>query len=118
MTKVSSETLDVINVYRSKGANSEKFLDNLVSIFQPNKETLVLGDFNLCFQTETNHTIVKFLKDFGFKQLVTHPTHDDGRYIDWALIYHPEVSSNNSLEVTQLSPYFSDHDILFVHKVF
>ena len=65
MTKISSEILDVINVYRSKGANSEKFLDDFVSLFQPNKETWVLGDFNLCFQTETSHMIVKFLVEIG-----------------------------------------------------
>ena len=40
-----------------------------------------------------------------------------GRIIDQVFHYHPGSSSKKGLKVMQQSPYFSDHDLLFVIEV-
>ena len=53
----------------------------------------------------------------GFQQLVSSVTHMEGRQIDQVFLFDPENCDTSSLEVTQQSSYFSDHDILYVYKV-
>ena len=101
--------------YRSKNASSIAFLMDFHDIFDPTQETLVVGDLNLCSKSESNHSILRQLKSLGFKQLVREPTHVEGRTIDLVFVYSPV--ERFEIEVKLESPYFSDHDILYVHKV-
>ena len=111
MTKISSGELDIINVYRSDGANNQLFCEDLFSLITFHK-TLIVGDFNLCFESETNHSVFKSLRDFH--QLVKYPSHSHGRMIDLAFF-----SSGNEqcpYQVEQLSSFFSDHDVIGVYE--
>jgi len=114
MTKISSQALDIINIYRSNDANSTQFLLDLSEIFDNTKVTLVLGDFNICWKSERTNSVMKFMEQEGFKQLVSFPTHMEGRQIDQVFLFDPQ---NDDFEVTQQSSFFTDHDILYVYKV-
>ena len=71
------------------------------------EDTVIVGDFNLCFVDQRNHQIFRTLESLGFNQLVKKPTHIKGRMIDL-------VFSKVSFEIIQQSPFFTDHDILLV----
>ena len=117
MTKVSSKKYDIINCYRSVGASSNMFIDALSTLLDRTRETFIVGDLNLCVLSEPQSPILLWIRSQGFNQLVTKPTHIQGRLID--CIFHFEPTSNNQDEiiVKQMSPYFTDHDILLVHNV-
>ena len=117
MTKINSPTLDVINVYRSKSANSTQFVMDFSNLFNPKHATLVVGDFNLCSKSEKKHTVLQFMEREGFVQLVDSPTHLEGRQIDQVFMLNPEQRENKQLAVKQQSPFYTDHDILYVHEV-
>ena len=53
----------------------------------------------------------------SLKQLVTKPTHVQGRLIDCMFHFAPTLNDPNGIIVKQTSPYFSDHDILSIHQV-
>ena len=117
MTKVSCEEHDIINVYRSGGASSDLFVSEFRKLFNVSKETFVVGDLNICYLSQGNHKLLTFFREEGFHQLVARPTHLEGRMIDQVFHYHPASSSKKGLKVMQQSPYFSDHDLLFVIEV-
>ena len=112
MTKITSGELDIINVYRSDRANTKSFIQDLLSLITFDK-TLIVGDFNLCFKSEANHSIFKSLR--GFYQLVKFPTHRHGRIID--LAFYSSSKEQCPYEVEQLSSFFSDHDVVGIYKV-
>ena len=116
MTKMISETQDIIHIYRSIGASSAEFLNDLDKMFDSKKVTYLLGDFNLCFKTESDHPILKKVSQLGFKQKVEHATHLAGRLIDHIYIFSP-CNQKKIVKIQQQSPYFSDHDILSVIEV-
>ena len=86
-------------------------------IFDPMQETLVVGDFNICSKSEEDHSILRHMRNLGFKQLVKGPTHMEGRTIDLVFLYRPLESHQFDLRVKLQSPYFTDHDILYVQEV-
>ena len=106
MTKIKSDSMTIINLYRSEGAVTSLFLDDLLSLLSK-EETVIVGDFNLCFLDQRNHQIFRTLESLGYNQLVKKPTHIKGRMIDL-------VFSKVSFEIIQQSPFFTDHDILVV----
>ena len=109
LTKLTSFNMDIINVYRSNGANTLMFIADIQKIIS-RKKTLIIGDFNLCFLTETNHPIFQFLDSWGFYQLVNNPTHILGRMID--LVFINTETDVENVEVLQQSPFFTDHDMI------
>ena len=114
MTKVSTHEIDVINVYRSNGLDNKEMIDDLKSIINMNKTTIVAGDFNLCFINQRTNSIITFLEDHGFSQFVTQATHLMGGHIDHVYSYHdPNVFDVNIL---MYSPYYTcqDHDAVFI----
>ena len=78
LTKLTSFNMIIIDVYRSNCADTNMFLADIHNIIDK-KKTLIIGDFNLCCLTETNHPIFKCLNGCGFYQLVNSPTHIKGR---------------------------------------
>ena len=68
-------------------------------IFDSMEETIVVGDFNLCAKSETEHTILRYMKRLGFKQLVKKPTHIEGRIIDLVFSYNPDENRETNIDV-------------------
>ena len=75
MTKISSDSTDIINIYRSADASTEEFKKHLKQMWDSSKDTYLVGDFNLCYKSDRNHPILKELSNFGFEQMIKFPTH-------------------------------------------
>ena len=115
MTKIASENKDIINIYRSSDANDKEFLDDLTDLINLTKETLVLGDFNVCYIDEKSNSIIKALEGMRFIQHVKFPTHIEGRLIDHVYSFSP--GTNQNYDVKQQAQYFTDHDLLHIRQV-
>ena len=113
MTKVTSQSLDIINIYRSEGAITENFKKDLRMLFNAKKVTYLVGDFNLCFESESSHPVLREIRNLGFEQMVKFPTHMAGRLIDHVHVFSPN-DFPQCIDVRQQSPYFTDHDLLSV----
>ena len=106
ITKVMSNDLDVINVYRSR--DNKDILNVLKNLIDISKKTIICGDFNLNFQKE-NHPLFPELRNLGFEQIITRPTHEQGNLIDLAF---SNFTSDCEISVKQTAVRFSDHDII------
>merc|ERR1712105_177702 len=81
MTKLScSDRLDIIAMYRSQEESFVSLENHLQVMVDPEKNTLIVGDFNFCYLQKAN-TLSKYLKAGSFKQLVRDPTHISGGMI-------------------------------------
>ena len=112
MTKISSDCLTIINVYKSAGADNQRFIKDLISLLPVQTDILILGDFNICYQLETSNAVFATLRNLGFQQLVQSPTHLEGRTID--LVFFLPSRPSSSFEVIQEAQFFTDHDLLTV----
>ena len=117
MTKVANKNQDVINIYRSAGASSNAFLRDLDKLIDTSRETVLVGDFNLCYLAQRSHPIVRELESKGFIQLVKHPTHVEGRLIDLIFYFEPDRIGPIKFTTQQKGLYFTDHDMLHLLKV-
>ena len=111
ITKLISESKAIINVYRSQGANTESFIDDLLEMIDLNEHTIIVGDFNLCFLRYSSHKIFNTLRNLHFEQLLKKPTHIDGGMIDLIFVL---CSGDLPYEIIQQAQYFTDHDILSI----
>ena len=115
MTKVGSQDIEIINLYRSQECrNFETLVKNLIN---PTKKTIVVGDTNLNYPDQKSQRFVKMMtEELGFQQLVTHPTFDRMPIMYPSLLDHVYVSSElrNLVKIHQKSIYFSDHDIILI----
>ena len=114
MTKLNSDSIDIINVYRSTGGDTKSFLEDLFSLLEPKKCTLILGDINICYNSETSNEVFKMMKSLGFKQLIKYPTHMEGRLIDHSFYYCPDGSID--YRAIQQAQYYTDHDLIKIVK--
>ena len=71
MSKVSSEDVDIINVYRSTNA-PHSFVNDLDNLICPERITHIVGDFNICYNEERENNVIKYLEKMGFR-FVTKP---------------------------------------------
>ena len=108
LTLIESSELNLINVYRSSNAETSSFLSHLGSLLDTSKQTVILGDFNLCYLSQRNHPIFKFLESIDFHQMVENPTHIEGRLIDLVFLN----DGNLKVDIRQIAQYFTDHDLL------
>ena len=76
LSKITLGKLDIINIYRSQEEPLHSAAHHLQNFIDPEKDTLVIGDVNVC-ATKTN-ALRNFLEREGFRQLVTLPTHVQG----------------------------------------
>jgi len=106
LAKVNMKTMDVIAVYRSRDEPLSQLTQHLRQFIDPEKDTLVMGDVNIC-ATKTND-LGNYLQQEGFRQLVSLPTHIGGGVIDQA--HHRPSANQTKVSVTTCSHYFSDHD--------
>ena len=111
MTKFRAPNADSIHVYRSAEGSQQSVVENLNQLIEPERLTVITGDFNICLDKKPDNQITSFLCGRGFKQLVTSPTHKAGGRIDHAYIWDPNTELSDS-SMTQYCPYYSDHDAL------
>ena len=115
ITRISSNKIDVINIYRSKDCSMEEFavmLFNIINNMDKSKKLIVCGDFNIKYSEETSNSFVrKIIDEYHYEQLVKVPTHNRGNIID-----HVYVSPGlqGRVEVDKTCVYFSDHDLLTI----
>ena len=69
MSKVSSEDIDVINVYRSSNA-SPSFLDDLKELIHADRKTHIVGDFNICYKKDRQNKVIQYLLGKGFRYVM------------------------------------------------
>ena len=118
MTLISGKTEDIINIYRSGGAPSNQLINDIKSLVNKTRRTIIVGDLNICSLKEKFHTVLRSLTFLGFKQKVSFPTHEGGGYIDHVHIYDPTGSEEmQPVKISHQSVYFTDHDIMFISSV-
>ena len=57
ITKMTSEKMDVICIYRSENGSIKQLLSQLFSILTPQRPTFICGDFNLCVLKNPNNSM-------------------------------------------------------------
>ena len=95
---LTSESLDVIGIYRSQIASSVVLLEDLKQLINSKRVTLILGDINACYKENINSKLIQGIINLGFRQLVHEPTHIRGRIIDHAYIFDPSKVNNVECE--------------------
>ena len=112
ITKLNSEFLDVISVYRSKEALVNQIIIELSNLIDCDKTTLICGDFNICYNSDRSNKLITTLEALGFKQQVQEATHIKGGLIDH--VYIREIGTRGSVDCSLYSPYYCamDHDAL------
>ena len=108
LTKVSSDNLDVINVYRS--ANCSTFETELQAIITTKRPTIVCGDTNTNVgpnPENSSSSFVHFMARLGFTQLVCGSTHEKGGTIDQVFV---NSDLKDQVTIRKIRVSFSDHD--------
>ena len=111
VSKFSSESYDVICVYRSKNESKEvqiQFLSDLEKLLDSRKKTVITGDFN----TSVSSVISSELSNWNFKQIISYPTHIEGNLIDHC--YISDKINISSLKIQQKPVYYTDHDKMHI----
>ena len=106
---LTSANSTIVGIYRSRENSS--LLDILHDLLPSVKHNCaILGDFNLCSQSEPQHPILQVLRTYGFQEMVGEPTHFRGGHIDMIWIKVTDVQAKAGL----YSPYYTckDHDCL------
>ena len=110
ITKLESNELELILVYKSESAKLSELLEHLQTMINPLGTTVVCGDFNICYHSNKNNKLSKYLENIGFSQLNNEATHIRGRHLD-----HFYFRTDKDILIPSIyrySPYFKDHDAL------
>ena len=112
ITKMSTDKIDVLSIYRSQGADNTEFIQDLRQLLINGQTTIICGDFNQCFIKQRSNKIVKMLEELGFQQLVMEASHLKGGHLDQ--VYSNHDPSVFKVEVLMYSPYYTslDHDAI------
>ena len=70
ISKLESKEVDIIIVYRSEQGNLTDLAQHLKKLISNEVNTLVTGDFNLCYVSNRNNKVTKSLENDGFTQLI------------------------------------------------
>ena len=102
--------MDIIAVYRSEQGNSSELLEH-IKLITPEKNTVICGDFNICYFANRRNRVSKYLEENGFTQLVKEATHIQGRLLDH---FYMRMCNNEqqTSSVYRYSPYYVDHDAI------
>ena len=114
LSKISTPEVDVINIYRSQGADSTELIQDLKLSINQAIPTIICGDLNLCYINQRKNEVTNMLEGQGFNQLVLEASHLQGGHIDHVYSnLDPEIFKD---EVTMYSPYYTsrDHDGFFI----
>ena len=87
-------------MYRSSKHKVEELGYEILKMVDKKHNTLIMGDFNICYKKNPETKISKLMKEDEFKQMATEATHnlpgDDTHLVE--------------LDIERYSPYYSDHD--------
>ena len=111
ISKVTSDKVDVITVYRSQKEAFLSLKNQVEALVDPHKTTLIVGDFNFCYK-ESKNEFSNFMRKSEFNQLVEVSTHIEGSLLDHA--YFKCVGDEREATVELCSNYYSDHDTVTV----
>ena len=103
MSKFSSNECHVVNVYRSQGADTTSFIENLNKLIVNCYNCYIVGDFNIDY-FKNMHPISSWILSQGFQQLVKYSTHEMGSLLDYAF-----VKSFKKHDIELHCPYYTDH---------
>ena len=92
ITKLESDKLDMVAIYRSQEGNVTTLIEHLESLITKGKTTLVGGDFNICAFAHPRNYITASLREIEFNQLVETSIHIEEGMIDHAYIKQRENS--------------------------
>ena len=109
LTKLESEKLDIIGIYRSQNGNVVDIINVLAYTTNIGRTTVIGGDVNICALAQKNNYMTASLKEMGFKQIVTNATHISGRAIDHVYIKQG-TSAKFDWSLEYMPKYYSDHD--------
>ena len=112
ITKLSSDTIDIVIIYRSQMGNFKQMNQYIKTIISDEKPMLIIGDFNFCFLDNPSHSTKTFLEKNSFTQLIKSPTHLEGHLLDQA--YLRDVDGNLRCSAEVQSKYYSDHKALAI----
>ena len=98
LTKMGTDNLDVITLYRSSNGNLSNLIDHLQSLISQFRTTVVCGYLNLCYIDTRRNKVTQWLENEGFKQLVNRATHIRGRLIDHFYIRKANDNITTSLQ--------------------
>ena len=109
-----AHSVNIINIYRSQGANNSELLKDLGRIMDKAKPTIICGDINLCFVKQRNNEVVRTLEEQGFQQLIREASHIGGGHIDH--VYSNLDQKIFKITIMMYSPYYTsrDHDALCI----
>ena len=113
ITKIESEEMDVIAIYRSKEGCLVRLLQKIEDIINCSKSTLIIGDMNICNKKMEHNELRKFLEGKAFKQIINKATHIDGGHINHAYILNIG-NFEETPEVELIPKYYSDHDAICI----
>ncbi|XP_035683454.1 uncharacterized protein LOC118420666 [Branchiostoma floridae] len=104
-------TIQVCVVYCRPPVNHKALIRDmsaLINIMDITKPTVICGDFNVALQvTTTSPSLLQTMHTFGFRQLVSKPTTDQGSLLD-----HVYINTEQQATANVIDCYFSDHDIV------
>ena len=111
LTKLKSSNLEVIAVYRSEQGNPSELLNHIIDLISQSANTVICGDFNICYLSQRNNKIIKYLEQNGFTQLIKEATHVKGRLLDH-FYFRSSGDDRIKTSVFRYSPYYADHDAI------
>ena len=109
ITKLKTEKIDIIGVYRSHNGSVVAIIEELQTLVDTGRTTVLGGDMNICALTQKNNYMTESLKEMGFQQVVKKPTHIDGRSLDHIYIL-PGRNIRFEWSLEYFAKYYSDHD--------
>ena len=109
ITKLSSEDIDIINIYRSQTGSIIEVL-NIIEKLISNKIVIIGGDLNICFLNNRVNPFTTYLESVGFNQLVDRPSHIEGRLLDH--LYFRQPKNMYTISIETVAKYYSDHDAI------
>ena len=114
VTRLTSENLDIIAVYRSSRGSLTVLKNKLMQLISDkDKPVLITGDFNLCYLTQKNNQISRELERDGCQQMMRYPTHVKGGHIDH-VYWRDEGKIWEKPVIERYRPYYTDHDASLV----
>ena len=113
ITKIQSEDLDVIAIYRRKEGSLSSLIEKIHNIINWSKSTLIIGDMNICNKKMKKNEFRKFLEERAFKQIINKATHIDGGHINHAYVFNIG-NFEDTPEVELIPKYYSDHDAICI----
>ena len=93
ISKMESEVLYIIGVYRSQEGNVMDLISKLEALIDPGKTSVIGGDMNICGLAHPKNYVTTSLKEMGFKQIVTRATQIYG-----GLIHHVYIRQGENVE--------------------